>query len=94
MEIKEQNFCGTKVNYPIKINLKVIMNNTFPDVVNRTHLGIAIEEAGLDYNEILVNQSKKLNYFSYTIIINVESEFLMKNLYEKIRSLPGFVMAI
>jgi len=74
--------------------LKVIMNNTFPDVVNRTHIGIAIEDAGLNYNEIQVNQSKSMNYFSYTILLNVESELLMNNLYEKIRKIPGFVMAI
>jgi putative lipoic acid-binding regulatory protein len=94
MNIKEQNFCGAKINYPVNINLKVIMNNTFPDVVNRTHIGIAIEDAGLNYNEIQVNQSKSMNYFSYTILLNVESELLMNNLYEKIRKIPGFVMAI
>lgn len=94
MKINEQKFCGAKVVYPVKINLKIIMNNTFSDMVNRTHIGIAIEEAGLDYNEILVNQSKKMNYFSYTVLIKVESEILMNNLYDKIKSIPGFVMAI
>ncbi len=94
MEIKEQNFCGSKVSYPTKINLKVIMNNTFPDVVNRTHIGRAIEEAGLNYNEIIVNHSKKKNYFSYTILIVIQSEELMDQLYKKIRSVPGFLMAI
>ena len=47
MKIKEDIFCGNKINFPIIINLKVITNNTFPDLVNRTHIGMAIEEAGL-----------------------------------------------
>ncbi len=94
MNIKEQNFCGSKVNYPISINFKVICNNTFPDLVNRTHIGIAIEEAGLQYNEILNLESKKQNFISYTILLNIESEVLMNKLYERIRTIPGFVMAI
>lgn len=94
MNIKEETFCGSKINYPIKINLKVITNNTFPDLVNRTHIGMAIEEAGLEYNEIKVTESKKQNYFSYTIILEIETEVLMHKLYEKIKTIPGFVMAI
>lgn len=94
MNIKEQNFCGSKVNYPIKINFKVICNNTFPDLVNRTHIGIAIEEAGLQYNEIQNIESKKQNFTSYTILLNIEREELMSRLYERIKTIPGFVMAI
>jgi putative lipoic acid-binding regulatory protein len=94
MKIKEDIFCGNKINFPITINLKVITNNTFPDLVNRTHIGMAIEEAGLEYNEIRVTESKNKNYLSYTIIINIESEILMHKLYERIKQTPGFVMAI
>jgi putative lipoic acid-binding regulatory protein len=94
MKIKEDIFCGNKINFPIIINLKVITNNTFPDLVNRTHIGMAIEEAGLEYNEIRVTESKNKNYLSYTIIINIESEILMHKLYERIKQTPGFVMAI
>ncbi len=94
MNIKEQNFCGSKVNYPIKINFKVICNNTFPDLVNRTHIGIAIEEAGLQYNEIKNIESKKQNFISYTIHLNIDNEEKMNNLYDRIKKIPGFVMAI
>jgi putative lipoic acid-binding regulatory protein len=55
---------------------------------------MAIEEAGLEYNEIRVTESKNKNYLSYTIIINIESEILMHKLYERIKQTPGFVMAI
>jgi putative lipoic acid-binding regulatory protein len=94
MNIKEDIFCGSKINFPIIINLKVITNNTFPDSVNRTHIGIAIEDVGLEYDEIKVTESKNQNYLSYTIILNIESEILMQKLYERIRQIPGFVMAI
>lgn len=94
MNIKEQKFCESKVNYPITINFKVICNNTFPDLVNRTHIGMAIEEAGLQYNDIQVNESKKQNYFSYTIVLNIENEIIMNKLYNQVKSIPGFVMAI
>jgi len=94
MNIKEQKFCESKVNYPVRINFKVICNNTFPDLINQTHIGIAIEEAGLTYDEIKVNESKKQNFLSYTIIIDIENEMLMNKLYERIKLIPGFVMAI
>jgi putative lipoic acid-binding regulatory protein len=94
MNIKEQKFCESKVKYPITINFKVICNNTFPDLVNRTHIGMAIEEAGLQYNDIQMNESKKQNYTSYTILLNIETEELMHSLYERIKTIPGFVMAI
>jgi putative lipoic acid-binding regulatory protein len=94
MNIKEETFCGSKINFPIIINFKVICNNTFPDIVNRTHIGIAIEEAGLQYEEIKVTESKKQNYLSYTVLLNVENEKQMAELYSKIREIPGFVMAV
>ena len=94
MNIKEETFCGSKINFPITINFKVITNNTFPDLVNRTHIGIAIEEAGLQYDEINVTESKKQNYFSYTVLLNIENEKLMNELYRLIKEIPGFVMAV
>ena len=94
MNIKEETFCGSKINFPIIINFKVITNNTFPDIVNRTHIGIAIEDAGLQYDEIKVTESKKQNYLSYTILLNVDNEKQMSDLYSKIREIPGFVMAV
>ncbi|MFZ4400499.1 MAG: DUF493 family protein [Bacteroidales bacterium] len=94
MNIKEETFCGSKINFPIIINFKVITNNTFPDLVNRTHIGIAIEDAGLQYDEIKVTESKKQNYLSYTILLNVDNEKQMSDLYSKIREIPGFVMAV
>jgi len=94
MNIKEASFCGSKVNYPIIINFKVICNNTFPDIVNRTHIGIAIEDSGLSYDEIKVNESKKQNYFSYTIILNINDEKQLQTLYTRIKEVPGFVMAV
>jgi putative lipoic acid-binding regulatory protein len=94
MNIKEQSFCGSKVNFPIIINFKVICNNTFPDVVNRTHIGIAIEECGLNYDEISVSESKKQNYFSYTVHLNIKDDNHLKTLYSRIREIPGFVMAV
>jgi len=94
MNIKEETFCGSKINFPININFKVICNNTFPDIVNRTHIGIAIEEAGLQYEEIKVTESKKKNYFSYTVLLNIETEIQMNNLYRLAKEIPGFVMAV
>lgn len=94
MNIKEETFCGSKINFPIIINFKVITNNTFPDLVNRTHIGIAIEDAGLQYDEIKVTESKKQNYLSYTILLNVENEKQMSDLYSIIREIQGFVMAV
>ncbi|NVN95168.1 MAG: DUF493 domain-containing protein [Bacteroidetes bacterium] len=94
MNIKEETFCDSKINFPIIINFKVITNNTFPDMVNRTHIGIAIEDAGLQYDEIKVTESKKQNYLSYTILLNVDNEKQMSDLYSKIREIPGFVMAV
>jgi putative lipoic acid-binding regulatory protein len=72
----------------------VITNNTFPDNVNRTHIGIAIEDAGLHYGEILVNESKKQNYLSYTVMLNIESEKQLNDLYRLIKEIPGFVIAV
>ena len=94
MNIKEETFCGSKINFPIIINFKVITNNTFPDNVNRTHIGIAIEDAGLQYDEIKVTESKKQNYFSYTVLLSIENEKQMTELYRIIREIPGFVMAV
>ena len=94
MKINESAFSGEKIKFPVKINLKVICNNTFPDLVNQTHIVMAIEESGLQNQKITVNESKKQNYFSYTIIINIETELMMQKLYENIRGIPGFVMAI
>ena len=94
MNIKEETFCGSKITYPISINFKVITNNTFPDNVNRTHIGIAIEDAGLEYGEIRVTESKKQNYYSYTVLLTIENEKQMTDLYSKIREIPGFVMAV
>ena len=94
MNIKEEKFCGSKIIYPISINFKVITNNTFPDTVNRTHIGIAIEDAGLEYTEIKVTESKKQNYYSYTVLLTIENEKQMTDLYTRIREIPGFVMAV
>ncbi|MFZ4401669.1 MAG: DUF493 family protein [Bacteroidales bacterium] len=94
MNIKEESFCGSKINFPIIINFKIITNNTFPDIVNRTHIGIAIEDAGLQYNEINVTESKKQKYLSYTVLLNVETEKQMNDLYRIIKEIPGFVMAV
>ena len=57
-------------------------------------IGIAIEEAGLQYDEINVTESKKQNYFSYTVLLNIENEKLMNELYRLIKEIPGFVMAV
>jgi putative lipoic acid-binding regulatory protein len=94
MNIKEQSFCGSKVNYPIIINFKVICNSTFPEVVNRTHIGIAIEDCGLSYDEISVSESKKQNYLSYTVHLNIKDEKQLQSLYTRIKEIPGFVMAV
>ena len=93
MENKDQSFSNAKINFPVDVNFKVIMNDTFPNEVNIVHIANVIEDAGLDYREITSVNSKKKNYTSYTFNLTVETEEQLKLLYQKIREIPGFVMA-
>ncbi len=93
MEIKEQSFGNTKINFPVDVNFKVIMNDTFPNEVNIVHIANVIEDTGLDYREITSVNSKQKNYTSYTFQLTVKTETQFKELYERIRQVPGFVMA-
>ena len=93
MEIKEQSFGNAKINFPVDVNFKVIMNDTFPNEVNIVHIANVIEDTGLDYREITSINSKKKNYTSYTFQLTVETETQFKELYERIRQVPGVVMA-
>ena len=54
----------------------------------------AIEDCGLNYDEISVSESKKQNYLSYTVHLNIKDEKQMQILYTRIKEIPGFVMAV
>ena len=93
MENNDDAFKNAKIKFPVDLNFKVILNDTFPDQVNIVHIANAIEDAGLDYGQITSKESTKKNYTSYTFRITVDNEVQFKDLYEKVKTVPGFVMA-
>ncbi len=93
MENKDESFKDAKLKFPVDLNFKVVVNDTFPNEVNIVHIANVIEDTGLDYGQITSKESKNKNYTSYTFHLTVDTEAQFKDLYERIKGIPGFVMA-
>lgn len=87
-------FGDEKVKFPIEINLKVITDSENPVEKTKEHLIEIFNKLKIPYDEWTIRPSSKGKYISITVIINIDSEEIMNEMYKEIKSVPGVIMAM
>jgi len=87
-------FGDEKVKFPIEINLKVITDSKNPEEITKKHLIEIFNKLKIPFNEWTIRPSSTGKYISFTVIIELDSEEKMNELYKKLKSVPGVKMAL
>ena len=87
-------FGGEKLKFPVEINLKVVIGSENSVEITKESLIEIFTELKLPFNDWSVRPSSKGKYKSITVITKLESEEIMDELYKKIKSIPGVLMAM
>jgi putative lipoic acid-binding regulatory protein len=87
-------FGGEKIKFPIDINLKVVIGSENSVETTKEQLVVIFNELKIPFNDWSVRPSSKGKYKSITVFTKLESEEIMDELYKKIKSIPGVLMAM
>ena len=87
-------FGGEKIKFPVDINLKVVIGSESSEESLKEQLKVIFDELKLPYSNWSVRPSSKGKYKSITVFTKLESEEIMNELYKKIKSIPGVLMAM
>ena len=93
-ELFEDLFKNEQVEFPVKYNLKVILDATIPDHQNRDELVKALEELKVSHENWKDKLSKNGRYISFTIHVEIVSREQLYALYNRLKDIPGVKFAV
>jgi len=94
MKISESGFGDEKIKFPVKYDLKVIIDATIPQEESKIALSNALKEIKVPFKFKTERLSKTSKYISFTISVNIENQEIMKKMYAELNKVSGFKMAI
>lgn len=95
MPVSENPFeSNEKIKFPVNYDLKIILIANGLHNENKAMIEQVLVKFGISFLNWRHKESGKGKYTSYTVHVRIVSEEIMKNLYQELRSIPGFKMAI
>lgn len=83
-----------KIKFPVNYDLKIILLANGLHNENKAMIEQVLVKLGISFLNWRHVESGKGKYTSYTVHVRIVSEGIMKSLYQELRSVPGFKMAI
>ena len=83
-----------RISFPVTFELKVILDATIPDETNTRNIEALLDELSIPNEFIRKRLSSSGRYMSFSYKVSFEDHKSMKDLYEKLKELPGIKFAI
>ena len=83
-----------KIEFPVRFNLKVIMDNSIDQEVNKKNIKSILLKNRVQYGDFTHKLSGGDKYISFSIGVKIEDEKQMDELYKGLKELPGIKYAI
>lgn len=83
-----------KIKFPVNYDLKVILIANQKHNENKAMIEHVLIKLGISFLNWRHKDSGQGKYTSYTVHVRIISEELMIRLYEELKTVPGFKMAI
>lgn len=83
-----------KINYPIKYQLKLIMENAIATDENIKNITDKLNELTIKFGSFSSKISSKGNYISLSVQVRIVSEEQFKSLYLELKKIKGLKTAI
>ena len=93
-ELFDDLFKNEQLRFPVKYNLKVILDATIPDHQNREEIVKALGELKVTHGNWKEKLSKKGRYISFTVHVEIVSREQLYALYNRLKEIPGVKFAI
>jgi len=85
---------GQKIDFPTRYNMRAVFSTDLEQEIQRRNLELVLEEVGVEYSDFKFRKSGKGNYVTISVDVTVFNEEQFKELYKKLRLLPGLKLAI
>lgn len=83
-----------KVKFPVKFDLKVIMTTQEKDQINIDLLEPVLKNLNISFGKWSHKPSGKGTYTSYSVSVRIISQEILTQLYNDLKIIPGFKMAL
>ena len=83
-----------RILFPVSFELKVIMDGTIPDAVNKDNIETVLKELEIPYQWKRNRLSARGRYMSFTYHVTLDEYLKMEGLYNKLKVLPGIKFAV
>jgi putative lipoic acid-binding regulatory protein len=83
-----------RISFPVTYELKIIMDATIPDDVNKKNIHDLLEGLKIPHDSLRHRLSEKGRYMSFTYRVTISKYSVLKDLYEKLKALPGIKFAV
>jgi putative lipoic acid-binding regulatory protein len=93
-EPRQSSFGRTKVDFPVTYDLKVFMDATVPDKINKNNLARVLYELEVPFSHWNKRLSSEGKYISFSVSITVNNKTIFTRLYKELKELPGVKYAI
>jgi putative lipoic acid-binding regulatory protein len=83
-----------QLSFPVTFELKIIMDATIADKVNLNNIEELLKGLEIPHQRLRSRLSNRGRYMSYTYRVTIVTHALLKDLYKKLKALPGLKTAI
>lgn len=87
-------FNGKEIEFPVQYQIKIIMNTTRPDEVNKNDILRVFNQLNIPNHDWKHRHSKEGSYISFTVNIIVNDKKTYDQLYKDLKSLPDVKWAV
>ncbi len=91
---KDCAFNGKKIEFPIDYNIKIIMDGTIPDELNKNEILKIFNALEIPNKEWKKRMSKEGKYVSFTISVNIKDQETFDRLYKDLNEIKGVKWAV
>jgi putative lipoic acid-binding regulatory protein len=83
-----------QLSFPVTFELKIIMDATIPEKVNLQNIDDLLNDMKISMKRLRQRLSNKGRYMSYTYKVTIVDHATLRDLYKKLKVLPGIKTAI
>ena len=87
-------FGNEKVKYPVKFDLKVIMDNNLSEEENQQKIIQVLTQNKIPFSDWSSKMSSKNTYISLTVNVTIKSQKILEDLYNDLREIPEVKYAV
>ncbi len=93
-ELFEDLFRNEQLKFPVNFHLKVILDATIPDHVNRKEVEKVLDDLQIRHNSWKDKLSQQGRYISFTVNVDIVSSEQLHEMYDRLKDIPGVKFAL